>query len=80
MACLKNKDTRAHDVSVVSPGNDFRNTPALPGATAGSVEARSLIDPARRVLPGEPGEDTLYEAARVEVHEKARTSLKLVIS
>ena len=42
---------KLYDVSVVSPRNYFLNTPLLPGVTVGTVEARALIEPTRRLLP-----------------------------
>ena len=52
VALIKNIDPTAYDVFVVSPRNYFLNTPLLPGVTVGTVEARSLIQPVRNLLPG----------------------------
>ena len=52
MALIKNIDPNAYEVFVVSPRNYFLNTPLLPGVTVGTVEARSLIQPVRNLLPG----------------------------
>ncbi|CAK4350434.1 unnamed protein product [Aphanomyces euteiches] len=38
-------------VTVVSPRGVFLYTPLLPAATTGTVEARSIIEPIRRLLP-----------------------------
>ena len=73
VALLKNIDPTLYDVSVVSPRNFFLNTPLLPGVTVGTVEARSLIEPVRRLLPGKPGDATFFEAAAIAVDPKART-------
>ena len=73
VACLKSIDASLYDVSVVSPRNYFLNTPLLPGVTVGTVEARSLIEPTRRLLPGKPGESHFFEAAAVSVDEKKKT-------
>ena len=67
VACLKHIDAKLYDVSVVSPRNYFLNTPLLPGVTVGTVEARSLIEPTRRLLPGAPGESRFFEAEAVSV-------------
>ena len=67
VACLKHIDAKLYDVSVVSPRNYFLNTPLLPGVTVGTVEARSLIEPTRRLLPGAPGDARFYEAAALSV-------------
>lgn len=67
VACLKEIDPALYDVSVISPRNYFLNTPLLPGVTVGTVEARSLIEPMRRLLPGKPGEARFFEAAAIDV-------------
>ena len=73
VACLKNIDAKLYDVSVVSPRNYFLNTPLLPGVTVGTVEARSLIEPTRRLLPGAPGDARFFEAAATSVNAKNKT-------
>tara|TARA_B110000977_G_scaffold191567_1_gene263871 strand:+ start:47527 stop:49248 length:1722 start_codon:yes stop_codon:yes gene_type:complete len=73
VACLKSIDAKLYDVSVVSPRNYFLNTPLLPGVTVGTVEARSLIEPTRRLLPGAPGESQFYEAAAVSIDPQKKT-------
>jgi NADH:ubiquinone reductase (non-electrogenic) len=73
VACLKNIDAKLYDVSVVSPRNYFLNTPLLPGVTVGTVEARSLIEPTRRLLPGAPGDARFFEAAATSVDAKNKT-------
>lgn len=73
VALMKNVDPTLYDVSVVSPRNYFLNTPLLPGVTVGTVEARSLIEPVRRLLPGRPGDARFFEAAAVAVDPKAKT-------
>lgn len=40
------------DVTLITPRNYFLFTPLLPSATAGSVEFRSILEPARRRLRG----------------------------
>ena len=57
-------------ISVVSPRGTFLYTPLLPAATVGSVEARSITEPIRNLLP--PGA-VFYEAAATTVDPSART-------
>ena len=73
VALIKNIDPNAYEVFVVSPRNYFLNTPLLPGVTVGTVEARSLIQPVRNILPGKPGAVTFYEAAATAVDLKKKT-------
>jgi len=47
---LKNLDPSKYDVRVVSPRNYFVFTPLLPGVTSGTVEARSITEPIRRII------------------------------
>lgn len=39
-----------YDVQVVSPRNFFLFTPLLPSVTNGTVEARSIVEPIRRLM------------------------------
>ena len=45
-------DKRAWDATLLTPRNYFLFTPLLPSAVAGSVEFRSILEPARRRLRG----------------------------
>ena len=47
---LKNLDSSLYDVQVVSPRNYFAFTPLLPSVTIGTVEARSIVEPIRRIV------------------------------
>lgn len=47
---LKNLDPSLYDVRVVSPRNYFVFTPLLPSVTSGTVEARSITEPIRRII------------------------------
>jgi hypothetical protein len=47
---LKNLDCSQYEVKVISPRNYFAFTPLLPSVTCGSVEARSIVEPIRRIL------------------------------
>lgn len=44
---LKQIDSKAFDVVVVSPRNHFLFTPLLPSTTVGTIEFRSIIEPVR---------------------------------
>lgn len=50
MSFLKSLDSTLYDVLVVSPRNYFVFTPLLPGVTSGTVEARSITEPIRRII------------------------------
>jgi hypothetical protein len=47
---LKNLDCSRYDVKVISPRNYFAFTPLLPSVTCGTVEARSIVEPIRRMF------------------------------
>jgi len=47
---LKNLDCSRYEVKVISPRNYFAFTPLLPSVTCGTVEARSIVEPIRRIL------------------------------
>lgn len=47
---LKNLDSSLYDVQVVSPRNYFAFTPLLPSVTCGTVEARSIVEPIRKII------------------------------
>jgi NADH:ubiquinone reductase (non-electrogenic) len=47
---LKNIDTSLYDVKVISPRNYFTFTPLLPSVTCGTVEARSIVEPIRKIV------------------------------
>lgn len=47
---LKNLDASKYDVQVVSPRNYFAFTPLLPSVTCGTVEARSIVEPIRKII------------------------------
>ncbi len=49
---LSRLETRFWDVTLLTPRNYFLFTPLLPSAVAGSVEFRSILEPARRRLRG----------------------------
>ncbi|KAL5986816.1 External alternative NAD(P)H-ubiquinone oxidoreductase B1, mitochondrial, partial [Asimina triloba] len=47
---LKNLDSSLYNVQVVSPRNYFAFTPLLPSVTIGTVEARSVVEPVRKII------------------------------
>lgn len=47
---LRNLDSSAYDVHVLSPRNYFAFTPLLPSVTCGTVEARSIVEPIRKII------------------------------
>ncbi|KAM0831352.1 hypothetical protein ACQ4PT_065602 [Festuca glaucescens] len=59
---LKNLDCSRYDVKVISPRNYFAFTPLLPSVTCGTVEARSIVEPIRRMLEKKNKDVAYYEA------------------
>lgn len=59
---LKNLDSSVYDVQVVSPRNYFAFTPLLPSVTCGTVEARSIVEPIRKIIKKKGGEVRFWEA------------------
>lgn len=47
---LKNLKNSSYDVQVISPRNYFAFTPLLPSVTCGTVEARSVVEPIRKIV------------------------------
>lgn len=47
---LKNLKNPSYDVHVISPRNYFAFTPLLPSVTVGTVEARSICEPIRKMV------------------------------
>jgi NADH:ubiquinone reductase (non-electrogenic) len=78
---LKNLDSTKYDVQVVSPRNYFVFTPLLPSVTSGTVEARSITEPIRRIIRNKyvnftEAECTKIDAANKKVHCKDVSHLK----
>ncbi|KAK1308043.1 hypothetical protein QJS10_CPA09g01402 [Acorus calamus] len=59
---LKNLDGSLYDIQVVSPRNYFAFTPLLPSVTCGTVEARSIVEPIRKIIKKKNGEVRFWEA------------------
>ncbi|KAG9452769.1 hypothetical protein H6P81_005673 [Aristolochia fimbriata] len=67
---LKNLDSAKYDVQVVSPRNYFMFTPLLPSVTCGTVEARSIVEPIRRIVKKKQGEVKFWEAECLKIDPK----------
>ncbi|KAG6542146.1 hypothetical protein Mapa_016447 [Marchantia paleacea] len=67
MSFLKQIDTRQYDVKIVSPRNYFVFTPLLPSVTNGTVEARSIAEPVRRMLSSTGKQVDFYESECVNI-------------
>ncbi|KAJ0053738.1 hypothetical protein Pint_02165 [Pistacia integerrima] len=59
---LKDLDVSSYDVQVVSPRNYFAFTPLLPSVTCGTVEARSIAEPIRKIIKKRNAEIQFWEA------------------
>uniref|UniRef100_A0A7N0TL82 NADH:ubiquinone reductase (non-electrogenic) n=2 Tax=Kalanchoe fedtschenkoi TaxID=63787 RepID=A0A7N0TL82_KALFE len=59
---LKDLDVSQYDVQVVSPRNYFAFTPLLPSVTCGTVEARSIVEPVRKIIRKRKGDIDFLEA------------------
>ncbi|VAI79581.1 unnamed protein product [Triticum turgidum subsp. durum] len=59
---LKNLDSSRYEVKVISPRNYFAFTPLLPSVTCGTVEARSVVEPIRRMFEKKGKDVAYYEA------------------
>lgn len=64
---LKDLDASKYDVQVVSPRNYFAFTPLLPSVTCGTVEARSIVEPIRKIIKKRNGEVQFFEAECVKI-------------
>ncbi|KAG0597553.1 hypothetical protein M758_12G003700 [Ceratodon purpureus] len=67
MSFLKNLDSTLYDVRVVSPRNYFVFTPLLPSVTSGSVEARSIVEPIRRIIRSKGKHVQFHEAECIKI-------------
>ncbi|KAM0936070.1 putative NADH:ubiquinone reductase (non-electrogenic) [Dioscorea sansibarensis] len=64
---LKNIDNRLYDVQVVSPRNYFAFTPLLPSVTCGTVDARSIVEPIRKIIKKKEGEITFWDGECLKI-------------
>ena len=63
MSLLRQLDPGLYDIHVVSPRNYFLFTPLLPSVTVGTVEARSIAAPIRKLLQRSHGDLAHYYEA-----------------
>uniref|UniRef100_A0A0E0LEU3 NADH:ubiquinone reductase (non-electrogenic) n=1 Tax=Oryza punctata TaxID=4537 RepID=A0A0E0LEU3_ORYPU len=70
---LKDLDCSKYEVKVISPRNYFAFTPLLPSVTCGTVEARSIVEPIRKMLEKKRKDVTFYEAEcfKIDASKKA---------
>ena len=64
------------DVTVVSPRNYFLFTPLLPSVTVGTVEARSIVEPLRKLIRkvhGSEGCVEFLESECIDIDPVAKT-------
>lgn len=47
---LKDLDGNLYDIQIISPRNYFAFTPLLPSVTCGTVDARSIVEPIRKIV------------------------------
>ncbi|KAL6990949.1 External alternative NAD(P)H-ubiquinone oxidoreductase B2, mitochondrial [Sarracenia purpurea var. burkii] len=69
---VKNLKNPAYDVNVISPRNYFTFTPLLPSVTCGTVEARSIVEPIRRIVRKKNLDICYWEAEciKIDAHNK----------
>ncbi|CAK9144090.1 unnamed protein product [Ilex paraguariensis] len=59
---VKNLKNASYDVQVISPRNYFTFTPLLPSVTCGTVEARSIVEPIRKIVKKKSVDIRYWEA------------------
>lgn len=64
---LRNLDNSMYDVEVISPRNYFAFTPLLPSVTCGTVEARSIIEPIRKLIKKKGANIKFWEAEGIKI-------------
>ncbi|CAH9089228.1 unnamed protein product [Cuscuta europaea] len=72
MSFLKTLKDSSYDVHIVSPRNYFVFTPLLPSVTVGTVEARSIVEPIRKIVRGK-GYDVQFkegECYKIDTEDK----------
>jgi NADH dehydrogenase len=70
VALLKGINPENYHITVISPSNYFLYTPLLPGATVGTLEVRSLIEPIRRITSAIRGHFMKATAENIDFIEK----------
>jgi NADH:ubiquinone reductase (non-electrogenic) len=69
LSLLRKVNTKAYDITLVSPRNHFLFTPLLPSTTVGTIEFRSIIEPIRTTRP----RIAFYQAFCISVDNANRT-------
>ncbi|KAK9714767.1 hypothetical protein RND81_06G118400 [Saponaria officinalis] len=59
---LRNLKNPSYDIQVISPRNYFAFTPLLPSVTCGTVEARSIVEPIRKIVKKKGADVHFWEA------------------
>ncbi|KAH9611848.1 hypothetical protein KSS87_019527 [Heliosperma pusillum] len=59
---LKNLKHPSYEIQVISPRNYFAFTPLLPSVTCGTVEARSIVEPIRKIVKKKGTDVHFWEA------------------
>ena len=75
VSVLKNLEPGQFEVVVVSPRNYFLFTPLLPSVTVGTVEARSIVEPVRKIVGKKYRKHPVHfmEAECVDVNTEMKT-------
>uniref|UniRef100_A0A0D6R2N0 NADH:ubiquinone reductase (non-electrogenic) n=1 Tax=Araucaria cunninghamii TaxID=56994 RepID=A0A0D6R2N0_ARACU len=72
---LKNLDCSKYDVQVISPRNYFAFTPLLPSVTCGTVEARSISEPIRKIVKHKKEDVRYWEAECLQIDARNKNIL-----
>ena len=67
---LSKLPTDEYNVTLVSPSTYFAFTPLLPSACVGTVEARSLVEPIRKLIARVRGHYLMGSAVDLDMSEK----------
>ncbi|KAL3691359.1 hypothetical protein R1sor_005010 [Riccia sorocarpa] len=67
MSFVKELDSKLYDVKIVSPRNYFVFTPLLPSVTNGTVEARSIAEPVRRMISSKGKQMEFLESECIDI-------------
>lgn len=70
MAILQSLPAQAYNVTLVSPQTYFAFTPLLPSACVGTVEARSLVEPLRKLIARVRGHYVMGSAVDLDMSER----------
>jgi len=67
---LQSLPTQAYNVTLISPTTYFAFTPLLPSACVGTVEARSLVEPIRKLIARVRGHYLMGSAVDIDMAER----------